>query len=71
MSANQMTVSKLLLLLTAVTPDAVALTHSTLTTDQLHTVLCVDRRKQTLLTRKTSRRLDATHNAGRRPQRSQ
>jgi hypothetical protein len=31
----------LLLLLTAVTQAAVALTHSTLTTDQLHTVLCV------------------------------
>ena len=31
----------LLLLLTAVTQAALALTHSTLTTDQLHTVLCV------------------------------
>ena len=31
----------LLLLLTAVSQAAVALTHSTLTTDQLHTVLCV------------------------------
>ena len=36
-----------------------------------HSAVCVDRRKQTLRTRKTSRRLDATHNAGRRPQRSQ
>ena len=38
-----MTVSMLLLLLllTAVTQAALALTHSTLTTDQLHTVLCV------------------------------
>jgi len=63
----------MLLLLTAVTQAAVALTHSTLTTDQLHTVLrvCVDRRTQTLRTRKTSRRLAATHNAGRRPNRSQ
>ena len=43
MSANYMALSLLLLLLllTAVTPDAVALTHSTLTTDQLHTVQCV------------------------------
>jgi len=31
----------MLLLLTAVTQAAVALTGSTLTTDQLHTVLCV------------------------------
>ena len=62
-----------LMLLAAVTPAAVALTHSTLTTDQLHTVLCecVDRRTQTLRTRNTSRRLNATHNAGRRPQRCQ
>ena len=30
-----------MLLLTAVTQAYVALTHSTLTTDQLHTVLCV------------------------------
>ena len=36
-----------------------------------HSVVCVDRRKQTLRTRKNSRRLDAMHNAGRRPQRSQ
>ena len=36
-----------------------------------HSAVCVDRRTQTLRTRKTSRRLDATHNAGRRPQRSQ
>ena len=36
-----------------------------------HSVLCVDRRTQTLRTRNTSRRLDATHNAVRRPQRSQ
>ena len=32
--------------------------------------VCVDCRKQTLRTRKTSRRLAATHNAGRRPHRS-
>jgi len=36
-----MAVNMLLLQLTAVTPAAVALTNSTLTTDQLHTVLCV------------------------------
>ena len=33
--------------------------------------VCVDRRTQTLRTRKTSLRLAATHNAGRRPQRYQ
>jgi len=36
-----MQVSMLLLLLTAVSQAAVALTDRTLTTDQLHTVLCV------------------------------
>ena len=42
MAVADMVVSlMLLLLLTAVTQDAVALTHSSLTTDQLHTVLCV------------------------------
>ena len=35
-----------------------------------HSPVCVDRRTQTLHTRKTSRGLPATHNAGRRPQRS-
>jgi len=41
MAVADMAVSMLLLLLTAVTQAAVALTDSTLTTDQLHTVLCV------------------------------
>jgi hypothetical protein len=43
MAGADMAVSTLLqlLLLTAVTQAAVTLTHSTLTTDQLHTVLCV------------------------------
>jgi hypothetical protein len=36
-----------------------------------HSAVCVDRRTQTLRTRKTSRRLAATRNARRRPQRSQ
>ena len=36
-----------------------------------HSAVFVDRRTQTLHTRKTSRRLAATHNAERRPQRSQ
>jgi len=36
-----------------------------------HSPVCVCRRTQTLRTRKTSCRLTATHNAGRRPQRSQ
>jgi len=40
MSGPDMAVN-ILLLLTAVTQAAVALTDSTLTTDQLHTVLCV------------------------------
>jgi len=40
MAGANMAVS-MLLLLTAVTQAAVALTDSTLTTDQLHTVLCV------------------------------
>jgi len=40
MSGAETAVS-MLLLLTAVTQTAVALTDSTLTTDQLHTVLCV------------------------------
>ena len=62
----------LLLLLTGVTQPAVALTDGTLTTDQLHTVLCVwTVATQTLHTRKTSRRFAATHKAGRRPRRSQ
>ena len=42
MVRTDMAVSMLLLfLLTAVTQAALVLTHSTLTTDQLHTVLCV------------------------------
>jgi hypothetical protein len=42
MAVAEMAVSMmLLLLLTAVTQTALDLTHSTLTTDQLHTVLCV------------------------------
>jgi hypothetical protein len=42
MAAADMAVSTLLLLLlTAFTQATIALTHSTLTTDQLHTVLCV------------------------------
>ena len=42
MAGNNMAVSMhLLLLLTGVTQPAVALTDGTLTTDQLHTVLCV------------------------------
>jgi len=36
-----------------------------------HSPMCVDRRKQTLRTRKTSRRLAAKHKVGCRPQRSQ
>ena len=39
MSATDIAVT--MLLLSAITQAAVALTHSTLTTDQLHTVLCV------------------------------
>ena len=61
----------LLLLLTAVIQAAVALKNSMLTTDLLHTVLCMDCRTQTLRTRKVSRRLAATHNADRRQQRYQ
>ena len=42
MAAGDMIISMVqLLLLTAVTQALVALTHNTLTTDQLHTVLCV------------------------------
>jgi len=41
MAGYDIAVSILLLLLTAVTQAAVALTDSTLTTDQLHTVLCL------------------------------
>jgi len=41
MAGSFIAVSMLLLLLTVVTQAAVALTDSTLTTDQLHTVLCV------------------------------
>ena len=36
-----------------------------------HSAVCVDSRTQTLRTRKTSRRLDATQTVGRRPKRSQ
>jgi len=36
-----------------------------------HSPVCVDRSTQTLRTRKTSRRLAATHNARSRPQSSQ
>ena len=73
MAVAEMAVSMmLLLLLTAVTQTALDLTDSTLTTDQLHTVLCV----WTVAHRHFApgRPLvvfAATHNAGSNPQRSQ